>query len=327
MSRQAPNTGSTPSPAPGGPAPAGPPAAPSPREYVRILVIAALLGVPVAVAAAAFMSLSHGLTTLVWTTIPDGAGWTAPPWWYVLAVPGIAGLLVAAAVRLPGHGGEPAVAGIALEPLSPVQLQCVARRARVVGVGAGPGPGGAADRPGPDRGSGRRPGTAAGGLGWAAVGGGRGVRGDQHGIRRAAAVGAAVVRAGGPQRQGPLGHAGPGAATGVPGVGDGGVGVHRCRPLAGGRRNGVAAAAPARLSDRPPGRCGLGCAGRGGGRGGGGRRPPHRSGGGRAGGQAPLVVLLCAAGLVVGLLAVGFRAVTGQPVDLVLFSGRPRCPR
>jgi H+/Cl- antiporter ClcA len=68
------------------------------------------------------MSLSHGLTMLVWTTIPDDAGWTAPPWWYVLAVPAIAGLLVAVAVRLPGHGGEPAVAGIAPEPLSPVQL-------------------------------------------------------------------------------------------------------------------------------------------------------------------------------------------------------------
>jgi hypothetical protein len=40
----------------------------------------------------------------------------------VLAVPAIAGLLVAVAVRLPGHGGEPAVAGIAPEPLSPVQL-------------------------------------------------------------------------------------------------------------------------------------------------------------------------------------------------------------
>ena len=68
------------------------------------------------------MSLSHGLTMLVWTTIPDDAGWTAPPWWYVLAVPAIAGLLVAAAVQLPDHGGEPAVAGIAPEPLSPVQL-------------------------------------------------------------------------------------------------------------------------------------------------------------------------------------------------------------
>ena len=106
MTRQAPNTGSTPSPAPGGPPPAGPPAAPSPREYVRILMIAALLGVPVALGAAAFMSATHGLTTLVWTTVPDTAAWTTPPGWYVLAVPAMAGLLVAVAVRLPGHGGE-----------------------------------------------------------------------------------------------------------------------------------------------------------------------------------------------------------------------------
>src|SRR4051794_39543918 len=113
---------------PAGPQPATPePAAvsastPSPGGYVRILVVAAVLGVPVAFAAAAFMSLSHALTTLVWTTIPDGAGWTAPPWWYVVAVPAVAGLLVAMALRLPGHGGEPAVAGIGLHPLSPVQL-------------------------------------------------------------------------------------------------------------------------------------------------------------------------------------------------------------
>jgi hypothetical protein len=95
-------------------------------------MIAALLGVPVAVAAAGFMSLSYGLTTLVWTTIPDGAGWTAPPWWYVLAVPAIAGLLVAAAVRLPGRGGEPAVAGIGLAPLSPVScpVRCWPRWSR-----------------------------------------------------------------------------------------------------------------------------------------------------------------------------------------------------
>jgi H+/Cl- antiporter ClcA len=43
--------------------------------------------------------------------------------------------------------------------------------------------------------------------------------------------------------------------------------------------------------------------------------------------KLPLVVLLCVAGLVVGLLAVGFRAVTGQPVDLVLFSGEAALPQ
>lgn len=124
MSRQPSSPGAAGPPVRERPAPsaAGPPETPSPGEYLRILVVAALLGVPVALGAAAFMSATHGLTTLVWTTVPDNAGWTTPPGWYVLAVPAMAGLLVAAALRLPGHGGEPAVKGIALEPLSPVQL-------------------------------------------------------------------------------------------------------------------------------------------------------------------------------------------------------------
>jgi len=41
----------------------------------------------------------------------------------------------------------------------------------------------------------------------------------------------------------------------------------------------------------------------------------------------PPVVLLCAAGVAVGGLAVGFRAVTAQPVDLVLFSGETALPQ
>jgi chloride channel protein, CIC family len=122
MSRQRSSPGAAGQPTPGRPTPAGPSEAPSPGEYLRILVIAALLGVPAALGAAIFMSLTHGLTTLMWTTIPDTAGWKAPPGWYVVAVPALAGLLVAVAVRMPGHGGEPAVKGIALEPLSPVQL-------------------------------------------------------------------------------------------------------------------------------------------------------------------------------------------------------------
>jgi chloride channel protein, CIC family len=43
--------------------------------------------------------------------------------------------------------------------------------------------------------------------------------------------------------------------------------------------------------------------------------------------RIPPVVLLCGAGLAVGLLAVGFRAVTSQSVDLVLFSGESALPQ
>jgi hypothetical protein len=60
MSRQASDLESArPQPLMGAPSRAGVslPAAPSPGEYVRILVIAALLGAPVTVAAALFMSL------------------------------------------------------------------------------------------------------------------------------------------------------------------------------------------------------------------------------------------------------------------------------
>ena len=79
MSRQPSSPGAAGPPAPVRPAPtaAGPPETPSPGEYLRILVVAALLGVPVALGSAAFMSATHGLTTLVWTTVPDSAGWKA----------------------------------------------------------------------------------------------------------------------------------------------------------------------------------------------------------------------------------------------------------
>jgi H+/Cl- antiporter ClcA len=67
------------------------------------------------------MSLIHGVTLLMWTTIPEAFTWTSPPGWYVVAVPTLGGLLVAQALRLPGHGGESPAAGLALDPLTIVQ--------------------------------------------------------------------------------------------------------------------------------------------------------------------------------------------------------------
>jgi H+/Cl- antiporter ClcA len=85
------------------------------------LLIAAAFGVPAAFLAAILMSLVHGVTLLMWTTIPEAFKWTSPPGWYVVAVPTLAGLLVAPVLRLPGHGGESPAAGFALEPLTPLQ--------------------------------------------------------------------------------------------------------------------------------------------------------------------------------------------------------------
>jgi chloride channel protein, CIC family len=330
MSRQPSSLGAAGPPARERPAPsaAGPPETPSPGEYLRILVVAALLGVPVALGAAAFMSATHGLTTLVWTTVPDNAGWTTPPGWYVLAVPAMAGLLVAAALRLPGHGGEPAVKGIALEPLSPVQLVSALLAAlATLGLGLVLGP--------------EAPLTALGLT--AGLVAARALRqGASSGqiLAIAGAFAAISTVFGGPlpsalllfelvARSGMV----PSAALGsvlLPGLLASGTaalvftGVDHWPGVA----ETVLRLPP--LPDYPTARlvdvawcllvalvAAVVAAG---------ARAIARKLAERTARISP-VVLLCGAGLVVGLLAVGFRAVTSQPVDLVLFSGESALPQ
>jgi len=93
--------------------------------YVRTLVLAALLGVPVAFAAVLFQTAIHDATHLVWDVVPDELGWSEPAWWYVILVPGLAGLLVAAAVRLPGHGGHSPLEGLGADPILPIALTSI----------------------------------------------------------------------------------------------------------------------------------------------------------------------------------------------------------
>jgi H+/Cl- antiporter ClcA len=93
--------------------------------YVRTLVFAALLGVPVAFAAVLFQTAIHDLIHLVWEVIPDELGWSEPSWWYVVLVPGLAGLLVAGAIRLPGHGGHSPLEGLGADPIPPIALASI----------------------------------------------------------------------------------------------------------------------------------------------------------------------------------------------------------
>lgn len=93
--------------------------------YVRTLVLAALLGIPVAFAAVLFQTAIHDLIHVVWEVIPDELGWSEPSWWYVVLVPGFAGLLVAAAVRLPGHGGHSPLEGLGADPIPPIALTSI----------------------------------------------------------------------------------------------------------------------------------------------------------------------------------------------------------
>ena len=73
---------------------------------------------PVAAAAVLFQTAVHDLTHLVWDDVPDWLDWSEPAWWYVILVPALAGLLVAAALRLPGHGGHTPLEGLSMEPAS-----------------------------------------------------------------------------------------------------------------------------------------------------------------------------------------------------------------
>jgi H+/Cl- antiporter ClcA len=114
---------------------------PEARAYIRTLALAALLGVPVAFAAVLFQTAIHDVTHLVWDVIPDDLGWSEPAWWYVILVPGLAGLLVAAAVRLPGHGGHSPLEGLGADPIAPIALTSILTAAlATLGLGLVLGP-------------------------------------------------------------------------------------------------------------------------------------------------------------------------------------------
>ena len=93
-----------------------------PPVSIRTLVIAGVLGVPVALAAVGFTSLVHGTESLLWHELPDAAGWDEPPWWYVIAIPTVGGVVVALAVRLPGGGGHTPLEGLGLQPPQPSHM-------------------------------------------------------------------------------------------------------------------------------------------------------------------------------------------------------------
>ncbi len=75
--------------------------------YVRLLVLAAIMGAPIAALAYFFLALVSHLQTWVFEDLPEGLGFTTPPvWWPILPLV-VAGVLVALTiVYLPGRGGH-----------------------------------------------------------------------------------------------------------------------------------------------------------------------------------------------------------------------------
>ena len=113
------------------------------RGYVRLLVLAALLGVVVSAAAYGFLALVNYLQQEIFTHLPHGLGFAAEPAWWPLPVLVLGGVLAALAiVYLPGRGGHSPADGFKLHgPPTAVQLPGVILAALVTlsfGVVLGP---------------------------------------------------------------------------------------------------------------------------------------------------------------------------------------------
>ena len=85
------------------------------RSYLRLLVLAAILGAPISAAAYFFLQVVARLQEWVFTVLPRGVGFvSAPVWWPVLPL-ALAGLVVGLTVRyLPGRGGASPADGFQL---------------------------------------------------------------------------------------------------------------------------------------------------------------------------------------------------------------------
>jgi H+/Cl- antiporter ClcA len=83
--------------------------------YVRLLLTAAVLGVPIAAAAFWFLQLVSVAQRWLFTDLPGTLGYAEAPWWWPLPPLCIGGVLVGLAVHyLPGRGGHSPADGMAV---------------------------------------------------------------------------------------------------------------------------------------------------------------------------------------------------------------------
>ncbi len=125
------------------------------KSYIRLLVLAALLGVPVSAAAFGFLKLVNLLQVWLFESLPKTVGFTATPLWWPLPLLAVSGLLVGATIKyLPGTaghipaegfkaGGAPTPAelpGVALAALATLSLGVVlGPEAPLIAIGGGMG--------------------------------------------------------------------------------------------------------------------------------------------------------------------------------------------
>jgi H+/Cl- antiporter ClcA len=96
---------------------AAPPAPPSGRDYFRLILLGAIIGIPAAIAAAVFLELVHLLQDWLWIDLPAALGTSTPPWYLVLGLPLVGAVIVLAArTLLPGDGGHEPLDGFGGPP-------------------------------------------------------------------------------------------------------------------------------------------------------------------------------------------------------------------
>jgi H+/Cl- antiporter ClcA len=94
-----------------------PPPRLSGRDVLRLILLAAALGIPAAFVAALFLALVRYLQDWLWTDLPDALGHSSPPWYLVLGLPVAGAAIVVAARRfLAGDGGHEPLGGLHTEP-------------------------------------------------------------------------------------------------------------------------------------------------------------------------------------------------------------------
>ena len=103
--------------------PADPGATLRSKSYRVLLVFAALIGVLVSFTSWCFLELVHWIQQEVYKSLPSALGLQPVPWWWPLPVLAVAGVLAAVAiVRLPGRGGHIPYEGIKAGMPEPADL-------------------------------------------------------------------------------------------------------------------------------------------------------------------------------------------------------------
>jgi H+/Cl- antiporter ClcA len=95
------------------------------KGYHVLILLAAVVGAIVSLAAWGFLELVHEIQQWVFTDLPDALGFDAVPSWWPLPVLALAGLITAFAIeRLPGRGGHVPADGLSTggRPTQPIEL-------------------------------------------------------------------------------------------------------------------------------------------------------------------------------------------------------------